>query len=254
MRKIAIALTAMFVLGLCAVAYAQVTNTYTVSGSTSPTRAGSKARPVPVSVKFGYTVGEQNNNRPSPVQKYSIRFAGLAVNTNFFPRCAAGRNPDDCPSRSIVGTGFITNATGARNNPADKSIQCNAALSVINNGNNRATIFVEGNPQSSDPRTRCAIELSSPIQARFIRAAGGSAVSLEFTVPESLRHPLPTLDNAVTSVTSTIKRLTVRRSGRTRGFFESTGGCVRGRRNITVTFTPESGTAARAQRLAPCTR
>jgi hypothetical protein len=254
MRKFAIALTAMFVLGLAAVAYAQVTNTYTVSGSTNPTRAGSKARPVPVSVKFGFTVGEQNNNRPSPIRKYSIRFAGLAVNTNFFPRCSAGNAPDDCPARSVVGTGFITNATGARDNPSDRSIQCNAKLSVINNGRNRATIFVEGSPNASDPRQRCAIELSSPIQARFIRASGGSAVSLEFTVPDSLLHPLPTLDNAVTSVNSTIKRLTVRRGGRARGFFESTGGCVRNRRNITVTFTPETGTAARAQRLAACRR
>jgi hypothetical protein len=254
MRKFAIAVTAMFVLGLSAVAYAQVTNTYTVSGSTSPTRAGTSKKPVPVSVKFGYTVGEQSGNRPSPVRKYSIRFAGLRVNTNAFPRCASGRKPSDCPSRSIVGTGFITNATGARNNPSDKSIACNAALSVINNGSNKATIYVEGSPQQSDPRRRCAIELASPIPARFIRASGGRAVSLEFTVPQSLLHPLPTLDNAVTSVTSTIKRLTTRRRGKTVGFFESTGGCVRNRRNITVTFTPESGPAARAQRLASCRR
>jgi hypothetical protein len=254
MRKLLVAFTAMFVLGLGAIAYAQVTNTYTVSGSTSPTNAGSSSRPVPVSVKFGFTVGEVGNNRPSPVRKYSIRFAGLKVNTNLFPRCASGRAPSRCSSRSIVGTGFITNATGARNNPADKSIPCNARLSVINNGNNRATIYVEGDPNQSDPRRRCAIELAAPIPARFIRASGGRAVSLEFTVPQSLLHPLPTLDNAVTSVTSTIKRLTTRRRGKRVGFFESTGGCVRNRRNITVTFTPETGTAARAQRLAPCRR
>ena len=255
MRKLALAITAMLVLGMAAVAYAQQqVNTYTVSGSTSPTRAGSKAKPVPVSVKFGFTVGEQSNQRPSPIQKYSIRFAGLAVNTNFFPRCSSGNAPDDCPARSIVGTGFITNATGASNNKADKSIACNAKLSVINNGSNRATIFVEGSPQATNPRERCAIELSSPIPARFIRASGGAATSLEFTVPDSLLHPLPTLDNAVTSVTSTIKRLSVRRGGRARGFFESVGGCVNRRRNITVTFTPETGTAARAQRLAACSR
>jgi hypothetical protein len=254
MRKLLIALTAMFALGIAALAYAQVTNTYTVTGSTNPTRAGSSSRPVPVSVKFGYTVGEVSGKRPSPVRKYSIRFAGLRVNTNAFPRCASGRAPSRCTSRSIVGTGFITNDAGARNNPDDKSIVCNAKLSVINNGSNKATIFVEGNPNSTDPRTRCAIELSSPIPARFIRAAGGAATSLEFTVPQSLLHPLPTLDNAVTSVNSTIKRLTTRRNGRTVGFFESAGGCVRSRRNITVTFTPETGTPARAQRLAPCRR
>src|SRR5688572_19529467 len=116
MKKAVIAVAAMFVVALCAVAYAQTQqNTYTVTGSTNPTRAGSSARPVPVSVRFGYQVGEASNQRPSPVRRYSIRFTGLRVNTGFFPRCASGRNPDDCPSRSVVGTGFITNATGASN-------------------------------------------------------------------------------------------------------------------------------------------
>jgi hypothetical protein len=258
MRKLLIAVTAMFVLGLAAVAYAQVVNTYDVSGSTNPTRAGSSSRPVPVSVRFGYTVGEQQNRRPSPVRKYSIRFAGLRVNTNAFPRCSAStlenRGPSACPSGSAVGSGFITNATGSRTDPNDKSITCNAALTVYNSGDNRGVIYVAGSPNSTNPRTRCAIELAAPIPARYIRASGGQATSLEFNVPPSLLHPLPTLDNAVTSVTSTIRNITRRRGGRRVGYFESIGGCVRNRRNITVTFTPEQGTVARAQELAPCRR
>jgi len=254
MRKFAIAVTAMLVLGLAAVAYAQQTNTYTVTGSTNPTKAGTSQKPVPVSVKFGFDVGEQAGNRPSPIQKYSIRFAGLRVNSAAAPTCASNRKPSQCTSKSIVGTGFITNATGARNNPADKSIACNAKLSVINNGSNKATIYVEGSPNASDQRQRCAIELSSPIPARFIRARGGAATTLQFTVPQSLLHPLPTLDNAVTSVSSTIKKITRKKNGKTQGFFESIGGCVNGKRNITVTFTPESGPSATGQRLASCKR
>jgi hypothetical protein len=254
MKKLAIAVTAMFVLGLSALAYAQVTNSYTVTGSTSPTRSGTSKKPVAVSVKFGFDVGEVGGNRPSPIRKYSIRFAGLRVNSAAAPTCRSGRKPDDCPSRSIVGTGFIRNATGARNNPADKSIACNAALSVINNGRNKATIYVEGDPNQSDARKRCAIELAAPIPARFIRSSGGRAVTLEFTVPQSLLHPLPTLDNAVTHVDSSIKKVTRKRNGKTQGFFESTGGCVNGKRNITVRFTPESGTPGTAQRLASCKR
>jgi hypothetical protein len=254
MRKLALALTAMFVLGLAAVAYAQVTNSYTVTGSTSPTNAGTSKKPVPVAVKFGFDVGEANGNRPSPIKKYSIRFAGLRVNSAAAPKCGSNNAPDDCPAKSVVGTGFIRNATGAKSNPADKSIACNAKLSVINNGSNKATIFVEGSPNATDTRQRCAIELASPIPARFIRAAGGAAVTLEFTVPDSLLHPLPTLDNAVTHVDSSIKKVTRKKDGKTQGFFESTGGCVNGKRNITVRFTPESGTAGTAQRLASCKR
>ena len=257
MRKKVIALTAMFVMGLAAYAYAQAqVNRYTVTGSTSPTRAGSSAKPVNVSVKFGYTVGEQNNNRPSPVRKYSIRFAGLKVNTAAFPKCSAStlenRGEDACPAGSKVGSGFIKNATGASANIADKSIPCNAALSVYNSGNNRAVIYVKGSPNSTNPNTRCSIELAAPISARFIRSGGGRNVALEFTVPPSLLHPLPTLDNAVTSVSSTISGKTRRYRGKRVSFFQSIGGCVRSKRNITVTFTPESGTASRAQRLATC--
>jgi hypothetical protein len=256
MKKAGIAVAAMFVVALCAVAYAQQQNTYTVTGSTNPTRTGSSSRPVPVSIRFAYQVGEASGNRPSPVRRYSIRFTGLRVNTNAFPSCSASRlenqGPDSCPRGSAVGSGFITNATGARDNPADRSIACNAKLTVFNSGNNRATIYVEGSPQATDPRQRCAIELASPIPARYVRR--GSAMALEFDVPASLLHPLPTLDNAVTSVTSTIRRVTRRRRGRTVGYYESTGGCRNGRRTISVVFTPESGPPSTASTTARCSR
>ena len=257
MKKIAFLAVTVLVLAMAAVAYAQTqTNTYTVTGSTSPTNAGTSSAPKNLSVKFGYTVGEQGGLRPSPVKKYSIKFAGLKVNTAAFPKCSAGtldaRGPSGCPAGSKVGSGFIKNATGASNNKADRSIACNAALSVYNAGANKAVIYVAGNPSSTNPNTKCAIELAAPIPARFIRTGGATA--LEFTVPPSLLHPLPTLDNAVTNVNSTISGATRTYRGKKVSYFQSTGGCVGGRRNITVTFTPESGTSARAQRLAPCKR
>lgn len=253
-KKITVAVAAAFVLSLAAFAYAQTTNVYTVTGSTSPTKAGSKKKPVPVSVKFGYTVGELNDNRPSPVKKYSIRFAGLNVNTAPFPKCSVStlqdQGPSGCPSGSKMGSGFIENATGNAADPKDRSIECNAALSVYNSGSNKGVIYVAGSPSNTDPRTKCAIELAAPIPAQFVRSRVGTA--LEFTVPASLLHPLPTLDNAVVKVTSTIRRATKRVKGRTVGFFESVGGCVRNKRNITVTFTPEQGQSKRAQKLATC--
>src|SRR3954470_12246442 len=127
MRKKVVAVTAMFALALAAYAYAQAqANTYSVSASTSPTRAGSKSKPVPVSLKFGYTVGEASGNRPAPVKTYSIRFKGLRVNPSVAGKCSASvleqQGPSACPAKSIVGTGFIENATGATDNPADRSI------------------------------------------------------------------------------------------------------------------------------------
>ena len=250
MRKKVIAVTAMFVLSLAAYAYAQaIQNTYTVTASTSPTRKGSKSKPVPVSLKFGYEVGEANGNRPSPVKKYSIRFKGLRVNTSVPGKCAesviAQQGPTGCPKGSIVGTGFIENATGDTADPKARTIKCNAALTVINVGNSKASIYVEGDPNQSDERKRCEIQLAAPIPAKF---KNGSSSSLDFTVPSSLLHPLPTLSNAVIKVTSTIKKIT--KGGK--GFFESVGGCSGGKRQVSVVFTPEQGATATTKTSARC--
>jgi hypothetical protein len=254
MKKLAIFATSALVLALAAVAYAQVVNTYTVNGSTVPRTAGSKAKPVPVGVNFEYRVGTVGGERPSPVKKYSIKFAGLNVNTAPFPKCSAStletEGPKGCPAGSLMGTGFIENATGAKDNPNDQSVKCNATVEVYNSGSNKGTLYVAGSPNATDPRKKCAIELAAPIPAQFVRSATGTA--LEFTVPPSLLHPLPTLDNAVKKVTSKVRRATKKIKGRTVGFFEAIGGCVRGKRAITVTFTAENGESKRAQKLANC--
>jgi hypothetical protein len=252
MRKTVAAATAVLTLGLAALAYAQaVENTYDVTGSTSPTRAGTKSKPVPVGVKFGYEVDTTTGARPSPVKRYSIRFAGLRANTNAFPTCSVAKmeeeqSVDGCPAKSIVGTGFIRNATGITIDPNDRSVECNAALWVVNSGKNKGAIFVKGTPDSTNPKTRCAIELAAPIPARFINRANEGR--LEFDVPPSLLHPATTLDNAVVEVTSSIKNV----KSKGRGFFESTGGCVRGKRKISVVFTPETGSAKAASTQANC--
>ena len=252
MKKLAIFAAAALVLGLGAVAYAQVTNTYNVSGKTSPTSVGSKKKPVPVAVDFGYTVSTVSGARPSPIKKYSIRFAGLIVNTNLFPKCSTttleNKGPKACPKGSLMGTGFIENATGATADPNDQSVQCNATVEVYNAGDNKGNLYVAGSPNATDPRKRCAIELAAPIPTRYVRRGGATA--LEFEVPASLLHPLPTLSNAVKKVTSKVRRATVRNKGKVRGYFESQGGCVRGKRAITVVFTPESGPTATEQHLA----
>ena len=255
MKKLAIFAATALVMALAAVAYAQVTNTYDVDGSTSPSRPGSKSAPVPVSVKFDYEVGTTDGKRPSPIKKYSIRFAGLIVNTNLFPKCSTStlenQGPKGCPKGSSMGKGFIENATGATSDPNDQSVQCNATVEVFNSGDNKGNLYVAGSPNSSDPRSRCAIELAAPIPTRYVRRGGATA--LEFEVPASLLHPLPTLSNAVKKVTSSIRKATVKRSGKTRGYFEAVGGCTKDKkRSITVVFTPESGPTATEQHLAKC--
>ena len=265
MRKYwVIGTAAMLVLALAAVAIAQtaVTNTYDVDGKTVPSVKGSKKKPKPIGIEFDYSVGEAENRRPDPVKKYSIRFAGTQVNTQVAPTCSKAtldnEGIDGCKAKSIVGTGYIENETGNRSDPNDKSVSCNARLWVVNQGDRKANIYVSGNPQAADPREKCAIALAAAIPAQFVRR--GNETALEFEVPESLTHPLPTLSNAVKRVESNIKKITKRvkvggkKKKKKRGYFEAIGGCKNRARLITVVFTPEEGTQQTAQDKAPCRR
>ena len=267
MRKFRVIGTAVtLVLALAAVAIAQtaVTNTYDVDGSTTPAVKGSKKKPKPIGIDFDYTVGEAEGRRPSPVKKYSIQFTGTQVNTKVAKKCSTDeleqKGIEACDEKTngkaIVGEGYIENETGDRNNPNDKSVECNAKLWVVNAGDRKANIYVKGSPGATDEREKCAIELAAPIPANFVRR--GNTTALEFTVPETLLHPLPTLSNAVKRVESSIERITKKikvpgkKKKKKRGYFEAIGGCSNRARLITVVFTPENGPSATAQDRATC--
>src|SRR5688572_14061700 len=98
MRKLWIAaVAALAVLAVGGIAYAA--NVYTVDGSTSPVKKGSKSKPVPVSLNFDYTVADEvEANRGIPVEKYFIGAEGLVTYPEVFPTCSGGasaaNNPD----------------------------------------------------------------------------------------------------------------------------------------------------------------
>jgi hypothetical protein len=227
------------------VAYAAQVNTYTVTGSTKPAKAGSKKKPVALRLDFDYTVGEQSGQRPSPVKRYTIGFYGLRTNGKLFPACTAAKinaaqSDSGCPKGSLVGTGAVSNAAGATSNPADKTIPCDLDLSIYNSGRNRAALFLHGGPP------QCAVTISQAIDAKFVRFAGhGSA--LQFEVPAALLHPIPGVDNAVVRVKASIKKL--RRKGH--GYFESIA-CQGAKRPIQVTFLTEAGQTSKASTKARC--
>ena len=113
MRKLtALAVSAIAALVVVAVAHAAQVNTYTVTGKTSPSSPGSAKKPLPISLDFDYTVGEQSGQRPSPVERYTIGFYGVRSNGGLFPKCTAAsinaaQSNSGCPKGSVVGTGFI---------------------------------------------------------------------------------------------------------------------------------------------------
>jgi hypothetical protein len=254
LRIITLAIAGLLV--LTAIAFAAQENTYTVSASTSPTTAGTAKKPVPVQVKFGYTVGEKSQQRPALIKKYDINFAGLQVNGSLFPGCSQAKIDQDqtdanCPKGSLMGTGNVENAAGPTNDPSNKALSCHLDLKFYNSGKNKAALYLKGGP--NDPRgaaKSCPLEVNKAIDANFVQTKKGT--SLVFSVDDTLLHPAPGFDNAVINVNSVIKKVTKKVKGKTRGFFESFGGCKNKKRAITVTFTPVSGVAGKAQSLAAC--
>jgi hypothetical protein len=256
LRKLRIiTIAAIAVLAVSVAAYAAVVNTYSVTASTSPTKAGTKKKPIPVKLTFNYKVGEVNNQRPSPVKAYKIQFNGLQANTKPFKSCTAdsiNANGGDtaCPAAANMGSGNIQAYVGPTNDPTNKSLYCYLALTFYNGGNNHAALYLKGDPGASDPQKQCVTGISQAIDATFVKNSKGT--SLNFEVPPTLLHPIAGLDSAVFNVGSTIKKVTKKVKGKTVGFFQSSGGCKSHKRAVTVTFVPETGSEQTATTTAKC--
>jgi hypothetical protein len=256
MRKLAVlGATALVVLLVAAVAYAQQVNTYQVVGSTSPAKPGAKKKPLPIKLTFDYQVGEATGLRPSPVKRYTIGFYGVKSNGALFPKCTAqainaAQTDAGCVKGSMVGKGVIINQVGASNNPSDKSIDCNLNLTLYNGGQGALAIYLSGGPTTTVQGKTCIIPITQAIDARYVGFAGGGT-ALQFDVPSNLLHSVPGLDTAVTQVTSTIDKMTVKKSGKTRGYYESVA-CKGKTRPIEVTFLSEAGETKTATYAAKC--
>src|SRR4051795_11328850 len=258
MRRVAMLVVAVVsVLALTAVAIAQTTqeNTYSVDGSVTPKKKpGTKKKPVPVSVKFHYTVGEKNNLQPSAIDRYKISFYGVrAVNGDKFPKCTAdqisqaGNSDAGCPKGSLVGTGTIDNFVYADTDPsgAQGGFKCTKKLNIYNSGNKKGALFVYG-----DPNQCGGVGALPAFPISYVKGDGGGT-ALQFDVPATVLHPISGLSVAVRSVQSTILQRTVTKSGKKYPYYESIA-CKGKARPIIVTFTTEAGQATKSSANAKC--
>jgi hypothetical protein len=239
---------------LALAAPAQAANEYNVTASTSPKKSGTAKKPTPVGVDLGFTVRDTEGGRPLSLERFTALFEGITVNTNPFARCSAtkitqAKSDATCPEGSLVATGYARNVAGARDNRRDASIRCYLSLRLHNSGNNRMALFVEGDPNASGDRA-CPIDLATAIPISVVRQSRGSALRL--TIPESLKHPLATLTNAVVEMNLKVKRMTRKVKGRTVGLFATTGRCVRGSRAVTITFDNEGDDTGVQSTRAAC--
>jgi len=254
MRKLMVLGAAMVVASLVAVSVTNAAETqvnkYTVDGSIKGGKGATAKKPKPIQLKFSYTVDEEHGFRPSVITKYSIFFGNGQVNTTAFPGCAAsivsptGAGPDACPKKSIMGSGFVHNATGATDDPTERNpgLLCNLKLTLVNSTKkDHFWLYLFGKKDNPDIEARCALPVNQAIDAKFTKTkkSGVKGTALAFSVPDLLVHPINGLDNSVILVGSTINKATAKQGKKTVGFFEATA-CPK-KSPISVDFTQEAG-------------
>jgi hypothetical protein len=245
LRKLA-ALSAVLLglFAMAAVAVAQST-TYTVTASTSPAKAGSKAKPVTEGVSFAVTA--PSGTRPSTSKTFKVSFGGMKANGKAFPVCKtstinAKQTPKACPAASKVGTGTINTLSGAADNPTDVAVPCNLNLTIYNAGANKAALWLNGGPTVAG--APCPITIAQAIDAKFVKSGNGTA--LQFDIPSNLRHPVPGLNNGISQIKASI----LKKTSKGKGYFVSTS--CKGSRPVTLTLTSEDGASSTSVGKAAC--
>lgn len=273
MRKLLIAVAALAAVGVAAsVAFAA--NTYEVHVADSSNGKGSKKRPVPTFLDFGFKVEDTEGQRPFVIKQYRIAAEGTRSYPDSRPSCTFAQATDPTATsadtlpracrRAIVGSGNIDNVVGASNDRSQKT-PCDVAVTLINirNGDPRfrdtvrqirkrggMAIRIDGSPPT------CITDVHEALAAPFYdtKIQGVPTTELRFTVPDTLRHPGGTLDNAIAEVVTKINKKTgkVKLSKRAKkrrkvGFYSLVG--RKGKtRTVRVTFVDESNAKVQVTR------
>lgn len=269
MRKfLAAAIAAVTVLAIGGYAYAA--NTYeTHVASTKPSgKGGTRSKPKPVEVNFGFRVGETDPAiRPAGLETYRIASEGLVTFPKAFPRCKfsdtlgsdAAAVARKC-RRAKVGEGIVKALNGADSNRAKQgSIVCNQKLVLYNLGDGLA-LRLDGDPPAPPPdsdQLGCGIPFHNSIRTKFRtrRIGGMPSSSLEFQVPPNVLHPVAGLTTSVVESVTKVRRRTamtrVRGKRRRVGYYSAIG-CKGRTRLVQTTFITEGGERFTARRTARC--
>jgi hypothetical protein len=251
LRKLAILPVALVAtLALAQVAGAQ-SSTYEITASTSPAKAGSKKRPVPVSIRFGAKA--EGTGRPSTSSRFAVTFGGIRANTRGFKTCTvaqinAAQSDNGCSSSARIGTGSVNNLVGQAADPNDTSISCTLNVTIYNGGGGKAAIFLRGGP--TVPGAPCPVSVNQALDGTFSNTRAG--VRLSFDIPANLMHPITGLNQGINELTATLSRKTARVRGKRVNLLESTGGCRGGKRQVVLELTAEAGGSSTSRGTARC--
>ena len=253
MRKLLLAVTLGVVAAIAVAGMASAVNTYVITiGKATPDKPGSVAKPSPAKVDFGYSVGDSEGLRPSVINQYYIASEGIKYFPQAVPKCTfAQADESPCYStkckKAVVGTGTIANAFGASTDRTAKA-PCDVKLTLINISNGKGVTKKRGGIairiDTGPPDCPLEIHGSLPAPIFDVKLDGVPSSEYRFTVPDSLVHPAPGVDNSVINVVSHIPRKlhAIKIKGKKRNVsFASSVGRKGKKRTLRVTFVSEDG-------------
>ena len=253
MRKLWMTVALGVVAALAVAGVASAVNTYVISiGKATPDKPGSLSKPSPAKVDFGYKVGDSEGLRPSVINQYYIASEGIKYFPQAVPKCTFAQ-ADESPAynkkckAAVVGKGTIANAFGASGDRTAKA-PCDVKLTLLNISNGKGVTKKRGGIairiDTGPPDCPLDIHGSLPAPIFDVKLDGVPSSEYRFTVPDSLVHPAPGVDNSVIDVVSHIpKKLhSIKIKGKKRKVsFASSVGRKGKKRTLRVTFISEDG-------------
>jgi hypothetical protein len=265
-KRLIAALTVVAVLSFGGVAFAE--NIYEVHiAKSSPKGKGTPSKPLPVTLDFGYTVGDTEGLRPTVIEQYRIAPEGLITYPKLFKSCkfsqASAPQVSSACKKAVVGSGLVRNEAGPGTDRSVKLV-CNLKLTLYNisdaGKNGGMAIRLDGDPPPAAPGSKdvgCAISVHTAIKAPFfnVKLEGLKTSELRFTVPIQLQEPAPGVQNSVVEAISKVNKKTaktkIKGKSRTVGFYSEIG-CKGKDRTTRVTFVDTQARKFTANRKSPC--
>lgn len=224
-------------------------NTYAVTGKVTPAKAGSKKKPVAVSLATSSTTTEASGQRPAVVSRYSSSTTGIRVNGKAFPTCEASRieaagSDTGCPKGSQIGKSTAVVKSGVTENQADQTYTCNLTIRLFNAKHNHVAIHLLADPSACDGNA-----VNNVIDGKW--TVTSKKATFTYTTPSAQSHSVADISSATVATTTVYKKVTRKYKGKKVGYLEAIG-CKKGKRITIGTFTTEGGQVASARASQKC--
>jgi hypothetical protein len=238
MKRFAVMITALAVLGIAATSQAAI-NTYTAHIGLTSKQAGTPKKPAPAGYTEDLQVHGTNGNRAGVQLDIKTRIYGLVEDGKDFPTCSlnqiANAHTDTvCPKGAQVATGNITAMLGAANNFQSAGAACNPQLDVWNSGQGKLTFFFVETPAHQCLGGALKTGMTGPYPATYKQV--GKSLELDVPVPSYITYPVSGLAGSLEGEHLTFLKLTRQVHGKTVAATSSIG-CQGHARPYSATFT-----------------